>query len=723
MQRAALIFVLICGLLGASAAPVLAQDQPEPTLESGIDADESALEALALSVEEAAARADEAAQEAEAYAAQAADAIDLGFNLLGLFEVITALFGIAVPVLAILGGLFGYSRLRALNNRLDSAEQLVSAQNDQVEEMRSIYNALIEMRAQIEENERASRREFERRAEELNHLRDRMTESLEHVEVGLEAQRRESANAILALALLPLGERQYRINDSDGALDTYRRALALDAKNPAILYRLGYVYAQIGRLEDAQSHLRRALEIDTEFAPALAALGFVYRRIAEKRVNLSDVERSALLAQAEHHLLQALQTSPKLVDEDGESWWGSLGGLYRRRGQIDEAITAYRRAAEVTPYSSYPFGNLALLYMNTNVRGAMLDTYKDVERLARREVQGDPDNYWAYADLLVARLALSKIQEAEETLGFVLDKLPKDSPYAAATLIDTLEQLEQVLGEAPHITRVIARIREQINPEYLNPAARNGADYERLTIEFESGARATALLIPHQIDLDLLVQMLDIDAPRPTIFIYGGALNMSGDSAQTMLPLIEAGLVKFAELHGTALVDGGTSYGVMQLIGAGRRRSRGSFPLIGVAPIHRVKYPGRPNPGGEALDENHSHFVLTHDDEFGDETEMIARLAGAIARNQPLLGIVINGGDLTRQDVYRLVTEDAHIPLLILEGSGRFADDVAEAVHAGTSSDPMLQTIITRGNLRLVHIDSGPEGLAAELNSIVTRAI
>src|SRR5690606_30924131 len=131
--------------------------------------------------------------------------------------------------------------------------------------------------------------------------------------------------ATLALALLPLGERQYRAQDLKGAADTYLRALALDDDNPLIHYRLGYVYVQSGQLEEAEYHLNRALEIDPQFWLAMAALGYVYRRIGDKLP--PGLERDQTLNKAEAYLLDALRQSPKLVDDDSESWWGSLGGL------------------------------------------------------------------------------------------------------------------------------------------------------------------------------------------------------------------------------------------------------------------------------------------------------------------------------------------------------------------------------------------------------------
>lgn len=174
-------------------------------------------------------------------------------------------------------------------------------------------------------------------------------------------------------------------------------------------------------------------------------------------------------------MLDGLALSPKLVDDDGESWWGSLGGLYRRRGLNEQAIRAYQQAAEVTPHSSYPFSNLAMLYMGEQDRDGMLRMFKRVERLAKGETQADVDNYWAYADLLTAQLALGKFSEAEEALQSLFDTAPSDSPYALELLTDTLGRLMSALGDAGEqsqkIESFIARIQAQIDAAHAAKAA------------------------------------------------------------------------------------------------------------------------------------------------------------------------------------------------------------------------------------------------------------
>ncbi|MDZ4767490.1 MAG: tetratricopeptide repeat protein [Chloroflexota bacterium] len=368
-------------------------------------------------------------------------------NFLGLFEAFSVVIAIAAAAL----GVVGVTRLFAAQNALVDARKRIL---DEIAALRSQF------KTEIDDRER-----------DLRSLENQLS-------LTLKQQGTIASQATLALSMLPLGERQYRAQDYAGAAETYIRALSLDANNPLIAYRLGYVYVQNGQLAEAEYHLMRALEIDPQFELARAALGYVYRRSADKKAE--GVERDLTMNRGEQNLLEALKAQPRLVDEDGESWWGSLGGLYRRRGQLDQAIYAYEQAAKVTPHSSYPFSNLALLYMQKHDKHEMMRTYKRVERLARGETQAEVDNYWAYADLLTASLALGKLEQADEAMLSVLDIGPTDSDYTLNQLIDTLQRLGEAMGgaaSAPYLEGYITQLREHLTrraesrPAALPPSA------------------------------------------------------------------------------------------------------------------------------------------------------------------------------------------------------------------------------------------------------------
>jgi len=421
--------------------------------------DLAALEALLAEMERAADRARASAEDASRYAGDAS-------SFLNIFEAL----GIVITLSAAALGIFGFRQLfltraevrQALETdrlKLDEALAGFAAQIDaKRSEIDALSLQLIERARQQQEQIDRDRQRFQEALDD----KERAVSALDQqIRDQAAAQREEARRTALALALLMLGERQYRMRDYAGALATYERARELDADNPITYYRLGYVHFQLNHIELAEECLRRSLEIERDFPPALAALGYIYRRRAEKMPE--GVDKDLLMNEAEKMLLTALKMSNTLLDEDGESWWGSLGGLYRRRRQIDQAIAAYERAAKVTPFSSYPFGNLAMLYSEKRDLNATRKAYEQVERLARDEALAEVGNYYGYADLLTARLVLGKVKEAEGTLEPLFYTAP--STYALQSLADTLEMLLERLGgetAMPQIAAFLPRIKAEI---------------------------------------------------------------------------------------------------------------------------------------------------------------------------------------------------------------------------------------------------------------------
>lgn len=627
---------------------------------------------------------------------------DASLGMLGALSIVISLAALALTAGLLLVTLFAYYRLsRRANSQSNQIERLQKAYDNLWWQFQShVESPTIQNIARIQE----SLDQFKIQQKEFD---DRIAQ-----------QRQETSDTILAMTLLPLGERLYNAKDLAGAIDTYKRALSLNNKSPVIHYRLGYIHAQRGDLEDAEGYLQNALDIDPAYAPAVATLGYVYRRKGE--VLPTGNQRETYLLKAEGRLLEALEHTPRLLDEEGESWWCNLGALYRQRGQFKKAIDAYREAARITPSSPYPLSNIALYQGVNGDIDAMIKTYREVERLARQRVLANPDDYWPHADLLVARLTAGKIQEAEETLRTLLKLVPRDLAYAVPGLLVTLSRLSKLLPDnADHIDKVSRFVREYM-VEGRGPIDEEiSLESQTFVVAFEE-VPALGIRVANHDDPVRITRLLDLTEPRPSIFILGGAMDMASEEMQATRPIIEQALAPFAQEMGIAIVDGGTCSGVMRLMGEARVKNRGTFPLIGIAPVNLVKYPGYENPNGYDLDPGHSHFVLTSEGDWGDETDMITQLAYALTGmgKWPGLGLVINGGSIVRQEVYRLtVTERLRFPLLALEGSGRFADTLAKAIRDGASDDEELQAIVDRDLIELVSVAIGPQGVRAKLES------
>ncbi len=249
------------------------------------------------------------------------------------------------------------------------------------------------------------------------------------------------------------------------------------------------------------------------------------------------------------------------------------------------------------------------------------------------------------------------------------------------------------------------------------PASGRDDPLSTFTIHFPNGAAPIAVHAPSDSDPQRVIAALAIDTPRPSIFISGGAGLMDVESMQITRTTIEDGLARFLQEHQAALIDGGTMTGVMLMIGVARNRRAYNFPLIGVAPERMVEYPGYVNNEKLAdLDAFHSHFVLTDGADFGSESPMIYGLNIALSGGDPRqrLCIIINGGEIVKREAHLCATGDAHgrtTALLVLEGSGRFADTLAAALRADHSDDPLLQAIIASGRAHVLSVKSGADAL------------
>lgn len=398
------------------------------------------------------------AQRAEELYESAERKSEEAFNLLQLFEQLVGLTVTLAIIFGAVGGWQGIRSFRAVDNlRGDFAKKY--------EHDRDELNARF---ADLEE------RVLARLSQLQSQFGDEISDSRSQINAQADVQRRQIESALIAASLLPVGVQQYTEGNFIGARDAFLRALELDESNPIAHYKLGYVYVHQDDLEDAERHLKRALELEPEFAPAQATLGYTYRKKADRLRKQVDLKTTAPEAQmrmsadmnmlygmAESLLVSTLKDAPRLLDEDGESWWGSLGGLYRRRGQLDLAIGAYKRAAECTPYSSYPFGNLAMLMTQTGQIDEARSYFRQMERIALREIAADNNNFYGYADLLTAQLAQKKFSEAGGTLEDMLRLSHACS--ALSDLADTLKILMEGLAENSHvheIARYVARLDE-----------------------------------------------------------------------------------------------------------------------------------------------------------------------------------------------------------------------------------------------------------------------
>jgi hypothetical protein len=224
-------------------------------------------------------------------------------------------------------------------------------------------------------------------------------------------------------------------------------------------------------------------------------------------------------------------------------------------------------------------------------------------------------------------------------------------------------------------------------------------------ISFPNGNRALAVIPPIGTRAIDLMRALGIPQPKVLIMIAGGAARMDERDHPNLMRLFTDSIAQIASTHNALVIDGGTQSGVMELMGQGIAKQQQRPVLLGISPAGSVTFPGkkRQKVGSEEvpLDPNHSHFVLVETNEWGGETETMYELAKVFSESCPSVAILIDGGAIAKNEVLYNVRQKR--PIIVIEGSGRFADEIARILHERSSlgADPDLTEIASQGKLHL----------------------
>ena len=233
------------------------------------------------------------------------------------------------------------------------------------------------------------------------------------------------------------------------------------------------------------------------------------------------------------------------------------------------------------------------------------------------------------------------------------------------------------------------------------------------------GGPSRVIRLAKPIEVPSRLAELDLGGPRPVVVLVGGADGLDDAQLARLRPLFEEGLAPLADALGACVIDGGTDTGVMGLIGQARAKLGASFPLIGVSARGTVAETGSTTTAddGPSLEPNHTHVVLVPGSRWGEESPWLAAIASELAGDAPSVTVVINGGQVTFDDAARSV--EAGRPVLVVAGSGRAADTMADALQE-RSEDERAAELAASGLLQVVDLGAGPHALARAVAGVLT---
>lgn len=156
-------------------------------------------------------------------------------------------------------------------------------------------------------------------------------------------------------------------NQTDDAIEAYRKALRIDPNYVEARVNLGVMLARARQIDQAITEYQTALSMDPNHAPAHYNLG--------NAMSILGRRDEAMLTYRE-----ALRSDPNHVEARI-----NLGGLLLQSGQLDEAATEYRKVLEIAPRNITALCNLATALARAgNTDGSITEL--------RRALEIDPDH-------------------------------------------------------------------------------------------------------------------------------------------------------------------------------------------------------------------------------------------------------------------------------------------------------------------------------------------
>jgi hypothetical protein len=240
------------------------------------------------------------------------------------------------------------------------------------------------------------------------------------------------------------------------------------------------------------------------------------------------------------------------------------------------------------------------------------------------------------------------------------------------------------------------------------------------TICFANGSRAVVIAVPRDASATAILDAVEIASPRAVILLFGGAAGLDQSRKSHLATLFSEGVAAVAAELGALIIDGGTQSGIMAIMGQAVAASPGIVQLLGVAPKGKITNPEIAGASkisdGASLEPNHSHFVLVESNNWGDETTTMLELARSF--NSPTVAILVNGGAIAVDEAVQSVRNGWG--LLVIEGSGRFADELSAAVRDGESANFAEGSEIARSrHVTLFHVNDSAEKLRGELRRML----
>jgi len=161
-----------------------------------------------------------------------------------------------------------------------------------------------------------------------------------------------------------------------------------------------------------------------------------------------------------------LEFASNKMDDDA---WAGLGGAYRRKGDIDNAIQNYLNALDINSQSTYAVVNVISLLVARKSpadRGELQKYLPHAIQLTSNKATPQSD-HWSWYDLATTELIgglfdTDMSEKAVNDFDYAIEKTPRGNKKDFESVLSNLTFMAERNPKIPRIAQVIQKITEQI---------------------------------------------------------------------------------------------------------------------------------------------------------------------------------------------------------------------------------------------------------------------
>jgi tetratricopeptide (TPR) repeat protein len=262
-----------------------------------------------------------------------------------------------------------------------------------------------------------------------------LTESLVHNKLDSPVQLALSAQKSIGStidSLLKDSENAIRHKNGALAISKYEQAIMINPTNPTLYLEVGLLYKMQGDWINAGERFKTAVKLSPNYSDAQRELGITQNKLFHR-----SKEKGNGLPTGENALREAI----RLNNQDFDAY-ASLGGILKREGRPEEALSQYQKATEVSRGHPYPLLNV--IKLQTYITGQLNLTERQrfqlnqAERGRKAQTKNNPpfDIPWSFFDLSDIQLYLGKEDTFIEYLNEGLFNC--EDAWAAQTHLDSM---------------------------------------------------------------------------------------------------------------------------------------------------------------------------------------------------------------------------------------------------------------------------------------------